>query len=325
MKNAYDVLPEAFLEKLPLVVPKELLESVLTSFSKRKPTTLRVNTLKSSIKELTQLFETKNIQYQKLPWYEDAFIIINTPLKELQALDAYAEGKFYVQSLSSMIPPLVLDPKPGEKILDICAAPGSKTTQMAALMENIGELHANDSSHIRIEKLKSNIATQGVAIAHLHKGHAETLWTQFPEYFDRTLVDVPCSMEGRFFTEDTKSYDHWTVRKVKELAEMQKFILRAAISATRVGGTIVYSTCTLSPEENEGVIDWILKKEKDAIQLEQVHVPNMDFASPVLSLGAKTYNPEVAKTARVLPSELYEGFYIAKIRKIKSNIPSILR
>jgi len=235
-------------------------------------------------------------------------------------LNLYKEGYYYVQSLSSMIPLLVLNPKPGEKILDICAAPGSKTTQMATMMGNKGEILANDTSPIRRLRLEANLKIQGVNCAYVSGFPAQSLWIKFPEFFDKTLCDVPCSMEGRFHTFEPESYKGWLVKKVRNLSRLQKWILRSAVSATKVGGRIIYSTCTLSPEENEEVIDWILEKEKGKVQVEKISVAGCQLSDAVMGWDGKKYNPEVGKTARILPSETMEGFFVASLRKIKSTV-----
>lgn len=278
MSNSF---PQEFIRRL-----KQL--NIDPAVFKKKPTTFRINTLKINHLQLP------GFEFDFVPNIPGAFILNNKSQKELTQTDVYKNGEIYVQSLSSMMPALVLDPKPGEKILDITAAPGSKTTQMAALMENRGEIVANDASFERIYRLKANLAVQGVTIARVIKNDARAIWQQFPEYFDRVLVDVPCSMEGRFQTNNPKTYQDWSIKKIKILAQLQKWILRSAVSATKPGGTLVYSTCTLNHEENENVIDWILKKEKG--------------------------NIELVKMERINPSELMEGFFIAKIRKLNSNV-----
>ncbi len=127
-------------------------------------------------------------------------------------------------------------------------------------------------------------------------------------------------MEGRFDTYDPKTYNHWSTKKVSYLSKHQKWILRSAVSATKVGGIIVYSTCTLAPEENEGVIDWILNKEKGVLTVEKTSLPNFDFEAPLLGFKDKNFDPRIKNTVRILPTALMEGFFIAKLRKIKSNI-----
>jgi 16S rRNA (cytosine1407-C5)-methyltransferase len=233
---------------------------------------------------------------------------------------AYTDGWLYVQSLSSMVPPLVLQPQPGERILDLTAAPGSKTTQMATLMENQGEILANDTSLVRLFKLQANLNTQGVTNTTTRRSSGQDLWQAFPEYFDRTLVDVPCSMEGRFLCSVPKTYENWSPKKNKELVLRQRALLRSAVSATKPGGVIVYSTCTLSPDENEGVVDWLLKKEGTAIEVEAISVPGLPVTQPITHWKHKVFASAIAKTVRILPSSTMEGFYVAKLRKTRATV-----
>ena len=235
----------------------------------------------------------------------------------------YKEGYIYIQSLSSMIPPLILNPQKDETILDLTAAPGSKTTQMAALMQNSGHILANDTSRPRLYRLESNLKMQNVTNTTTTQFPGQVLWQKFPEYFDKTLVDAPCSMEGRFFSDDPKTFRDWTPKKVKDLASRQCFLLRSAISATKPGGIIVYSTCTISPEENEGAIDWILTKEKDNIKIDNITIKKLKSLPGFTNFNNKKYNTNVQKTLRILPDDNMEGFFVAKILKIKSSLSTI--
>ncbi len=318
------MLPSEFLARLKKLAPEAAYEQIVFALSSERPTTLRVNTLKSDAPTVTTLLASRGIALEALPWNPDFFILKNSTLRALSETPEYKEGLLYVQSLSSMLPPLILNPKPGEKVLDMAAAPGSKTTQMAALMGNSGEIVANDTSRERIYRLKANLATQGVTNAKTAKEDGRSIWQQYPEYFDKTLVDVPCSMEGRFNSDDPKTYEDWSLKKVKDLSHLQRWMLRSAVSATKPGGTIVYSTCTLSPEENEEVVDWIMEKEKGHITLEEVEVPGLHFDPPILHWGTKNYDQHIGRTARVYPRTLMEGFYITKIRKLKSSLPKAL-
>ncbi|HXS15435.1 MAG TPA: RsmB/NOP family class I SAM-dependent RNA methyltransferase [Candidatus Saccharimonadales bacterium] len=320
MKQPWDNLPSAFVEKLQKMEGVDV-EAILSSCTVRKPSTFRANTLKISSDELQSKLQERGIEAERVSWYKDAFILKNVPQKVLTETDLYQNGYFYVQSLSSMIPPLVLDPKPNERVLDLTAAPGSKTTQMAALMQNTGEIIANDKSRIRMYKLEANLKIQGVTNTKALFLPGEFLWKRFPEYFDKTLVDVPCSMEGRFWTENPKTYQDWTPGKVKMLAEMQKWLLRSAISATVPGGTIVYSTCTLSPEENEGVIDWILKKEGTKLSLEKISLPHLEGTAGLTEFGNKKYDSKLKNTLRIFPTTIMEGFFVAKFKKLASTLP----
>ena len=298
MSQTWRNLPKDFLKRLESIIPSDKLHTILEAYTLSRPTTLRVNTLKTTVDQLTQLFDQQQILYEPSTISPISFII-KSDKRKLIDLDAYTDGLFYIQSLSSMLPVIALDPKPNEKILDIAAAPGSKTTQIAALMNNTGKIIANDNSRIRGYKLQANLKTQGVTNTSVIISAGQTLWQQYPEYFDRSLVDAPCSMEGTFVTSKPKTYEYWSVKAIKELVQRQKWLLRSAVSSTKPGGTIVYSTCTLEPEENEKIIEWILKKEQGKLEF----------------VNQKT----------MYPSEFMEGFFIAKLKKTHSTIPKILR
>lgn len=311
--------PERLSERLSLIYPNEK-ENIFQAFSKKRATTLRVNTLKNSINAFLDNTKKLDIELNKSDWDSNAFILKSPTLREFSESTLYKDGHCYVQSFSSMIPPLVLNPQINEKILDIAAAPGSKTTQIATLMKNTGSIVANDSSQIRIYRLQANLIQQGVTNTVINKGVGQIIWQKYPEYFDRVLVDVPCSMEGRIQFDEPKSYSFWSTKKVKELAEVQRYLLRSAISAAKVGGTIVYSTCTLSPEENEGVIDWIVRKEEGRVQIEDISLDHVPVTKALQQWNTRVYHPDLQKTIRILPDMLFEGFYIAKLKKIEHSV-----
>lgn len=319
MKQGIHQKPEQFLSRLRKIIPQEKLESVLEALNSKTIPSIRVNTFKITPRQLSQRVLKNEIDLQRVSWNQNAFTVLNKTQRELTELEEYKQGLFYIQNLSSMIPALVIDPKPSEKILDIAAAPGSKTTQMALLMHNKGEIVANDMSRGRVFKLISNLKEQAVTNTRVTQLPGQTLWKQYPEYFDKTLVDVPCSMEGRINLTEPKTYQDWSLGKIRALVPRQQYLLRSAISATKPGGIIVYSSCTLAPEENEGVIDWILKKEQDAVEVEKIEIPNLELEAGI-TYWNKQYNPQVKKTARILPSKHMEGFFIAKIKKRSTTI-----
>jgi tRNA (cytosine49-C5)-methyltransferase len=312
-------LPEKFLERLERLYGKDL-DHILSAIQTKPLPSFRTNTLKTTTEELEKQLEKQDFEIEKVSWYHDAFILKNKSVRELTETEEYKQGKIYIQNLSSMIPALVLDPKPDEKILDLCAAPGSKTTQIASLMQNQGEIIANDLSRQRLYKLTANLHMYGVTHTKTLSFPGQMIWKKFPEYFDKTLVDVPCSMEGRIRLDDPKTYEDWKLGKIKELETKQKYLLRSAISATKVGGVIVYSTCTLAPEENEGVLDWIIKKTGDAIEIEKIEIPNLEL-QPGIKEWNKPFSAAITAAARIHPSQKMEGFFIAKIRKKLSTIP----
>jgi len=319
-------LPSAFEERIHLLYP-EAADRILSAFFSPRVTSFRVNTLKATIEHVRDALLAADYQLEQMPWWPNAFILPNPKTHQIFH-PMYDEGKFYVQGLSSMLPPLILDPQPDENILDLTAAPGSKTTQIAALMNNTGHILANDLSPVRLFKLQANLKQQGVTNAQVKRGPGELLWRRFPEQFDRTLVDVPCTMEGRINADDPKTYDDWSVKKIKDLSIRQKMLIRSAVSATKPGGVIIYSTCTLAPEENEAVVNWVLEKEGGKVVVEEIQLPKLRENSNELVTGGltewagQTYSPEVSKTLRVYPSTHMEGFYVAKLRKIESTITS---
>lgn len=297
-------------DHLQLSYSSNEVKEIFDGFSLQRTTTLRINTLKITKEDFLAEALKYQVILEPVDWYENAFILRSPTQREFSELPLYTESKCYIQSLSSMLPPLVLNPQPHEKVLDLCAAPGSKTSQIAMMMNNTGEIVANDASHTRIYRLKANLENLGVTNTKVVRSVGQGLWHEYPEYFDKALVDVPCSMEGRIQLETPTSYEDWSVKKVKELQEVQKFLLRSAISATRPGGTIVYSTCTLSLEENEKVIQWILRKEAGKVELENFDIQHVPWKQAF----------DNQSTKKIFPSQTFEGFFIAKLRKLQTTV-----
>lgn len=316
----YTTLPQQLLERLELLYSEKELRQVLEAFANKPFPSFRANTIKASAEEVEKTVSTLDFVIEKVSWYPDAFILKNKSIRELTETDIYKNGMIYIQNLSSMIPALVLNPQPDEKILDIAAAPGSKTTQIAALMHNSGEVTANDLSYKRLFKLRENLKQMGITNTKVLNLPGESFWKQLPEYFDKTLVDVPCSMEGRIRCDDPKTYQDWSTKKIKQLSKLQKYLLRSAISATRVGGSIVYSTCTLSPEENEAVIAWVIEKAGGAITVEKIDIPKLKLQPGITSWKKKAF-PNGENCSRVIPNNEMEGFFIAKLHKNRSTLP----
>lgn len=321
MKKPTHQLPISFLDRLQDLLPTGTYQKTLAFLNQNLPTTLRVNTLKSDKVGIISLFARHNISYTEVPWLSGAFIINNCPLRTLSDLPEYEQGFFYIQSLSSMVPPLILGPKPDEKILDLTAAPGSKTTQIAALMQNSGEIVAADNNQVRIYRLQANLQRQGVKNTRCLRAVGQSFWQKYPEYFDKVLADVPCSMEGRIRLTAPESFLDWSTKKIKELVKIQKFLLRSAVSCAKVGGVIVYSTCTMSPEENENIIDWILKKENGAVSTESVSLNGLNSSSGITEWRGKKYSEKVKSALRIWPDDTMEGFFVAKLKKNRSTVP----
>lgn len=176
----------------------EIKNQIFQGYEAKRKVTFRVNTLKSSVIEIENILNSLNIKYQKVPWSNEAFIIINSNESDLQKLDIYKQGKIYLQSLSSMLPPIVLNPKEGADILDMAAAPGGKTTQMASLSNNKAHITACEMNNIRIEKLKYNVELQGATCVYIMQKDSRQIDDFFS--FDQILLDAPCSGSGTLST-----------------------------------------------------------------------------------------------------------------------------
>ena len=208
-----------------------------------------------------------------------------------------------------MIPPIILNPKKGEKVLDLTAAPGSKTTQMAAMMENDGYILANELDKIRCERLKYNVNMQGAGIVEVINMPGENVGEKYPNAFDKVLLDVPCSGEGRFLVSDEKTYKNWSTKQVQDLVEIQKQLFESAVKALKVGGEMVYSTCTLNLKENEEIVNYAIKNLN--VKVGEINIGLKDKAKGI----SKGYDSSLKNTIRVLPNKYQEGFFVAKLIK----------
>lgn len=299
-------LPQEFIDNLYELFSPLTVDKILTGMSGGRYTTLRVNTLKYDIQELMRYFKEINIKFERVPWYQDALIIKNATEKEVQKLDIFRQGKVYLQSLSSMVPPLVLNPKPGEKVLDLTAAPGSKTTQMCAFMQNHGNILANELDKIRCERLKYNVEQQGACIVEVSNDYGEKIGSKYPETFDKVLLDTPCSGEGRFLANDAQTYRSWSTKKVLELVKIQKKLFKSAYEALKPNGVMVYSTCTLNLHENEQIIEWALE------QFDNLKLLPIELELKEAQIGLTSNTKQAIK---ILPSKNMEGFFVAKMLK----------
>jgi len=275
---------------------------------------IRVNTLKIDINKLVKRV-SKEWKLEPVPWCKEGFWIEHRgegdeKRRDVGNLIEHVLGYIYVQEAASMIPPLVLDPQPGERVLDMCAAPGSKTTQIAQYMKNKGALVGNDVTGIRLAALGINTQRCGVRniIMTRMQGHRF-----YGIEFDRVLVDAPCSGTGTI-RKSLKTIDMWNPKLASYLAKTQKSLAKTAFTLLKPGGTMVYSTCTLEPEENEGVVDFLLNTFPDA-RVEEINL-DIKRSECVTNFEGKTYSDEVKKCLRIWPQDNdTEGFFVAKIRK----------
>ncbi len=279
---------------------------------------IRINTLKASVKDVKKRLENKGFSLERVPWTTNGFWVSKKTTEEaLGNTEEHFLGYFYIQEASSMIPPIVLDPKPEDVVLDMSAAPGSKTTQMSEMMKNKGVIIANDSNFNRLKALKFNIEKGGnlnVVITNKdgRKFHKTNLM------FDKILLDAPCSSEGTI-RKDWKVLSRWNESLVRSLSKLQKRLILSAFDSLKENGVMVYSTCTLSPEENEEVIDFLLKNREGVI-LEEIKVEGLKHREGITSWESKEYSSEVKKCARIWPQDNdSEGFFICRIKKLRTQ------
>lgn len=288
-------------------------DSFLDYSSKYIRKSIRVNTLKISIEDLKKRLDESWV-LEQIPWCKEGFWITYREGRrfDIGNLPEHQLGYIYVQDAASMIPPVVLSPCKGEVVLDMCAAPGSKTTQMAQYMKNSGLLVANDTQGARLSSLGINLQRCGVINSVITKMDGERL-TKKSEVFDRILVDAPCSGTGTI-RRNFKISEMWSPGLVKRMASIQYRLLKNSFNLLKTEGVLVYSTCTLEPEEDEEIVDRLLKEFPNADVLD---IDLKIKRSPaILEFDGRKYDGRVGKCLRIYPQDNdSEGFFVAKISK----------
>ncbi len=272
---------------------------------------VRVNTLKTTVAGVKQSLQKQNFRLKQIPWCEEGFWV-KGDRTDLGNLTEHFLGYIYIQEAASMLPAVVLQPKPGDIVLDMCASPGSKTTQMASMMENTGLIVANDISGARMKPLGINLQRSGITNVAVTVMHGQQFRTR-GIFFDKILVDAPCSGTGTI-RRNTETLQMWNAGMIKRLSATQKSLAETAFSILKEGGEMVYSTCSVEPEEDEEVIDWLLSKFP-AASAEKIILP-IKKSEPMTEFEGKRYSGEVKKCLRIFPQDNNtEGFFVAKIRK----------
>ncbi len=286
---------EKFIAKYTKLTDFASYQASVAQFLRRS---IRINTLKISSQELSKQLIRQGWNLEKIPWCKEG-CYISGERRDIGNLEEHKEGLFFVQSSVSMLPAVVLDPKPGERVLDLCAAPGGKTTQMAAMMQNKGQIVAVESSSFRATILRKNLQRCGVINTDVLCMPAERY---LGNLFDKILLDPPCSASGTIKGEtkhSAQTLQEWNPITIKRLARLQKKLIKHAFSLLKPGGTLVYSTCSLEPEENEEVAEYLLEKVGGTAE-------RIDLSIKGDCKQGLTVWPQYQDT---------EGFFVAKIRK----------
>ncbi|MEK6899505.1 MAG: RsmB/NOP family class I SAM-dependent RNA methyltransferase [Nanoarchaeota archaeon] len=297
-----------FIERYSKLTDWEDFKKYSLSFLRRS---IRVNTLLCSVADAKKNILSKGWVLDPIPWCKEGFWIAHPDRRDVGNLLEYHIGEVYVQEAASMIPPLVLKPKPGEIVLDMCASPGSKTTQMAAMMENKGLLVANDYKGDRLQSLGINLQRSVLTNTLITLMHGRKFSTF---QFDKILLDAPCSGTGTI-RKSLKTIRIWNANMITKLARQQKELIETAFENLKSGGEMVYSTCSVEPEEDEGVVNHLLKKYENA-KVMKVALKGLKTSPAVMEFEGEKYHPDVQHTLRIWPQDNdTEGFFIAKIKK----------
>ncbi|MEK3851027.1 RsmB/NOP family class I SAM-dependent RNA methyltransferase [Paenibacillus sp. FSL R7-0340] len=305
-------LPTAFVKRMEQLLGDEF-EAFMTAYDHTPHAGIRVNTLKIPVEEFK---ERSPFELRPIPWCATGFYIPHGTKPGLHPY--YHAGLYYVQEPSAMSPVELLNVAQDEAVLDLCAAPGGKSTQIAAKLQGSGVLVTNDISTDRTKALAKNVELYGVRNAVVLNESPDRIADAFPHFFDKILIDAPCSGEG-MFRKDEDMAKQWETHSVDKCVVMQRDILRVAASMLSAGGRIVYSTCTFAPEENEGMIAEFLGAHPD---FDVVPVPS-GFAPghpEWMSEEVAAAHPELRETARLWPHLVEgEGHFIAVLQHRGGN------
>ena len=301
MKNN---IPEFLYNMLIYQYGENISNKIIKGYSQKRPVTLRANTLKTNISYIKNFFDNLGFKYKEVSWYTDALIMENISIDQIKNLEIYKSGEIYLQSLSSMIPPIILSPQENENILDMASAPGGKATQMLALSSNKAFITACEKNKIRAERLKYNINLQSANRINVMVKDSRTL-DDFLS-FDKILLDAPCSGSGTININDNKLEKYFTEDLVNRSTKIQFNLLKKAITLLKPEHEMVYSTCSILSKENEEILQHFIDSNKvEIIPIDLNQFSDIDIL-PVSIDG----------TLCICPSDLYEGFFVAKLGKI---------
>lgn len=295
-------LPSNLINLIKEQYGEEIAEKIFNGYLKRRNVSFRVNTLKASKEEVVKVLNDKGIKYDIPLWYEDAFVLKNVVEKDIECEDVYEEGKIYLQNLSSMLPPILLEPKEKKDILDMTAAPGGKTTEIAVLTNNKAYITACEKNKVRADRLRYNLKKQGANAYVIEKD--ATMLDSFLK-FDQILLDAPCSGSGTIILTEESEDVRLTDGYMEKLEKVQTKLLDKAITLLKSGEEMVYSTCSILYRENEHIVNKFLK----ANRIEIVPIDKSKF------IGIEFLPCEFEDALLVMPNENYEGFFAIKIRK----------
>lgn len=278
-----------------------------------EPTALRINNLKTNKQQFLNFLDLHQVKYKSIDFNPDGLILEEDTLPLSHTLHFFT-GWFQYQGISSQLPVLLLNPKPGDYVLDVAAAPGSKAAQIASFMKNDGVLIMNDNSYQRLQALNANIQRSGAFNTVTFNYRGERFGKMLPEYFDKILVDAPCTALGTLAS-NKEVGGWWSQAKLEKLSGIQHYLLVSALKSLKVGGTIVYSTCSIAPEENEVLINTMLKQYPVKIVDLQEEI-SAEFDHGITKFKNQNLHKDIEKALRIWPHKHgMEGFFAVKLQK----------
>ncbi|MFX0167983.1 MAG: RsmB/NOP family class I SAM-dependent RNA methyltransferase [Candidatus Hodarchaeota archaeon] len=315
LMESVPTFPIQFQKRFQALLGEEY-DQFITCLSQPLTSFVRINTLKVNLQRGFDQLKALDIAPISLPWFAAGFRVTGN-LEQLPFTREYALGYYYIQEGGSMIPPITLDPQSSHTILDLCAAPGSKTTQLAQIMRNQGVIIANDRSFRRLTSLGHNIQLCGVINTFLLCTDGRHLATQFPLKYDRVLVDAPCTASGHLRSKPPQLLSP-NLKRIRGIQAVQKGLLTSGFKLLKPNGLLVYATCSLHPEENEVIVNHLLSKFNDA-KIERPVLIGLKSHSGLTHWEDLEFNDVMHKCLRVYPHDNdTDGFFIALIRRITS-------
>ncbi len=315
--------PEAFVERYTSTFGEDRLNQILNGFDAKRQTWFRINLLKSDVASTVSSLKGQGIAFQMDTEFPDAGWVPPEQREALLGSNAVANGYVYLQGLASQLPVRFLEVEPGLSVLDLAAAPGSKTLQIAGLASPGDEIAAVELVRKRKFKLLDNLKRHGADHVRVFLQDGTKVWKYRPEHFDRVLLDAPCSSEGRFQLDDESTFSYWSTSKVKEMVRKQRRLLFSAVHALKPGGVLVYSTCAISPDENEGAVDHILSAFEGCLEVAPIAFDAPERVDALLEWRNKPLSSQLSGACRLLPSERLEGFFVCKFIKTASSNPPL--
>lgn len=317
-QSAEAALPGAFVERVRNEFGEERAVRILASAADEPPRAVRFNPLRAEPADTRETLEQAGVRFTMVPWCDEAALIEPCDLPVILDHPLWMAGAVHVQSLPSIAAAVALDPQPGERVLDLCAAPGGKTSHIAARMRNEGEIVANDLSRARTHRMHALLEKLN-ARATVVRRDGTRIGRREPGGYDRVLVDAPCSGEGRFHLSDPSSISDWTVAKTRRLSSLQKSLLHSAIAAVRPGGVVLFSTCTYGRIENEAVIERAISRYGEGptgIELEAIPGGIAPMSGPIeLEAPPDSILRSVPDPTGNPCSRAMAGFFLARLRR----------